>query len=189
MTQQPRPDNESFEEALARALPVVFHRVAGRYRDRQLAEEVTSDCLAAAWQRWARDPAYFLTHDLAQWSSRRAGWKALDRLRQRTRARPLEEGAPDRAADPAHQRRRERDQRLVLACLERLPEPERRVLLAHHFDNQTDQEVGSALFGEQGTPQARGLRVWRLRQRAYGRLRALLEKAGVEAADWGGQAV
>ncbi len=186
---------ETFANDLAAAWPVVFARLAARYGDPQLAEEVSGDCLAQAWEKWAGEPDFFRSHDLTAWSSRRAGWKAVDRLRQRTRIRPLpekgsedgEEGVRPRRENDSRERARARE--LALACLGRLPEQERTILLAYHFDGLTDQEVGAVLYGEEGTAQARGLRVWRLRQRAYNLLRELLIEEGVDPADWGGLAV
>jgi hypothetical protein len=66
------------------------------------------------------------------------------------------------------------------------------VLLGHHYDGLTDQELGTRLFGEGLSRQARGLRVWRLRQRAYDHLKAILLAEGFDPADAGpagGQAV
>jgi RNA polymerase sigma factor (sigma-70 family) len=182
----PHATREELDADLAAAWPVVFNRLAARFRDPQLADEVSSDALARAWEKWAESPDYFTAHDLTTWSTRRGTWKALDQLRQRLRQRPLpdEQGESETGRTAGRPRwesashERERTVELVWACLQRLPEPERSALVAHHYDGLTDQEVGSVLFGEQGTPQARGLRVWRLRQRGYALLRDELVRAG-----------
>jgi DNA-directed RNA polymerase specialized sigma24 family protein len=74
---------------------------------------------------------------------------------------------------------------IAMRCLHRLSEPERQVLLDHHFGGRTDQEVGTRLFGEAGTPRARGRRVWNLRHAAYKRLRVFLQAEGVDLGDVG----
>jgi DNA-directed RNA polymerase specialized sigma24 family protein len=191
MTQKPPEPSAPFEESLAEALPVVYARLAARFRDEQLADEVSADCLVSAWEKHAADPDYFRAHDLTAWSSRRASWKAVDRLRQRVRLRPLPQepdgpGEGVRARRPNAPEALARDRQLALECLQRLPEQERAVLVGHYFEGKTDVELGTALFGERGTPQARGLKVWRLRQKARTRLRDLLLAEGVDPSDWGG---
>ena len=185
-----RSTEEAFAADLAAAWPVVYNRLAARYGDPQLAEEVSSDVLAHAWEKWAQAPDYFASHDLTAWSTRRGGWKALDQLRQRLRHRPL----PDEQAEGSDEacsairplwesasRDKERAREVLWDCLQGLPEPERAALVAHHYEGRTDQELGALLFGNQGTPQARGLRVWRLRQRAYALLRDILAQEDVAA--------
>jgi len=185
-----RITEEAFAADLAAVWPVVYSRLAARYGDPQLAEEVSSDVLAHAWEKWAEAPDYFASHDLTAWSTRRGGWKALDQLRQRTRHRPLPEEhaeGSDEASSAIRplwesaSREREHEREALWDCLQRLPETERAVLLAHHYEGLTDQELGAVLFGDQGAPQARGLRVWRLRQRAYALLRDVLAREGVGA--------
>jgi DNA-directed RNA polymerase specialized sigma24 family protein len=199
MTTKPskEPSTTNFEDALMQALPVVCNRVAGLYGDRQLAEEVSADSLSQAWEQYAADPSYFRSRDLVAWSSRRAAWRAVDRLRRRNRLRPLpEEGLPGGEAEAGQVRRpREvgpaalvRDREIMSACLERLPPAERAVLIGHYFEGRTDQEMGEVLYPGQGTPQARGLKAWRLRQKARGLLRDLLLQGGVDPSDWGAQA-
>jgi DNA-directed RNA polymerase specialized sigma24 family protein len=169
----------AFEAALREAGPVVRGRLARRFRDPQLVDEVSGDALASAWERWAGDPAYFDGRDLVAWGCRRAWWDALDRLRLRGRQQPLPELEQREDAE------RGRDRETTLDCLQRLPAAERDVLVGHFFEGRTDLEMGGLLFGEEGTEQARGLRAWRLRRRAQGRLRDLLLAAGVDPADWG----
>jgi DNA-directed RNA polymerase specialized sigma24 family protein len=194
-----RDEGADFESALAQALPVVYHRLVSRYRDQQLADEVSGDCMAAAWEKWAGEPDYFLRHDLVGWACRRAAWKAVDRLRQRARSRPLPDEGDEAAGwggvaavPPRHEdeaRQRARDVERLLAALEQLPEPERRAVVGYHFDDRSDQDVGAGLFEDGASPQAHGLRAWRLRHKAYVRLRALLVQEGVDAGDWGGPGV
>jgi DNA-directed RNA polymerase specialized sigma24 family protein len=182
----------NFENALAQALPVVYHRLAGMYGDKQLAEEVSADSLSQAWEQWAADHDYFLHHDLIAWSTRRAAWRALDRLRRRNRIRPLPEecgeagwAVPVRGLRESAAASAIPDREIACRCLEQLPPAERAVLVGHHFEGKTDQEMGEVLDGDEGTPQARGLRAWRLRRKAYDRLRALLIQEGVDPSDWG----
>jgi DNA-directed RNA polymerase specialized sigma24 family protein len=188
----------SFEQSLANSFPVVFRRLTTRFGDEQLAEEVSLDCLSQAFELWRLDPAYFATHDLTAWASRRATWRALDRLRERARHRPLpEERSDDDRAVAAVLPLREaaaeqvtRDRELTWQALQKLAPEDRAVLVAWYYDQLSDQEIGAALYGAgNGTAQARGLRVWRRRQRARARLRDLVIAEGVDAADWGGLAV
>ena len=90
--------------------------------------------------------------------------------------------------DP-HADRLTQDRLLTWEAIHRLDELDRRVLIGHYYDGRSDQELGTELFGETGSVTARGLRVWRIRQRAQARLRDLLTAVGIEPADYGGQAV
>src|SRR5262245_47023200 len=83
--------DRAFEKAIAAALPVLCQRLTRRYGDEQLAEEVSWDCLTQAYEVWRADPDYFANRDLTAWSSQRASWRALDRLRERGRFAPLAE--------------------------------------------------------------------------------------------------
>jgi DNA-directed RNA polymerase specialized sigma24 family protein len=187
----------AFEESVTQAYAVVYNRLSARFNDPQLAEEVSVDSLAQAFEKWQADPSYFRTHDLAAWSSRLAAWRALDRLRERTRLRPLPEEHPldgeERTAGPAVHSRREnlsdaqdRDREVAWNCIENLDPEDRAILSGYYYDSRTDQEIGADLFGPSSSTQANGLKVWRRRQRAHARLRELLIEGGIDPADWGG---
>jgi len=187
-----------FEQSVADAFPVVYRRLASRFRDEQLAEEVSLDCLSQAFELWQSDPKYFATHDLTAWSSRRASWRALDKLRERSRylalpeENPLDEDGSPRAPVVAAFRtngteQARQDRQTVWDELQNLDAEDREVLLSAYYDNLSDQEIGTDLFGDVAGPQALGLRVWRRRQKAQGRLKDRLVAAGVDPADWGGE--
>jgi DNA-directed RNA polymerase specialized sigma24 family protein len=170
-----------FEHALATAYPVIFQRLAGRYHDPQLAEEVAWDSLTRAFEKLRDDPHYFDERNLTEWSSQLAGWRALDRLRKRSRTPslvgdPFEDGlGVDRSVEPG----RQDTQTLVRECLQRLDADDRDLLCSSYYDDLGDQAIGAARYAD-GTPTARGLRVWRRRQKAQARLRDLLLAAGYE---------
>ena len=182
-----------FEQTLAAAYPVIYQRLAGRYRDPQLAEEVAWDSLTRAYEKLREDPHYFDERNLTEWSSQLAGWRALDRLRKRSRTPslvgdPFEDGhGVDRSARSG----REDTQALVWECLGRLDGDDRDLLCASYYDGLSDQAIGAIRYAD-GTDTARGLRVWRRRQKAQARLRDLLLEAGYEPASLeslGGQAL
>ena len=177
MTSAPHNDSSwsEFEQSLAAAYPIIYRRLAGRYRDPQLAEEVAWDSLTRAFEKLRADPHYFDERDLTDWSSQFAAWRALDRLRERSRAGELPEDVP-----LAESRRRD-DSALVWECLQRLDADDRDLICASHFDGLGDQAIGAARYTD-GTDTARGLRVWRRRQKAQARLRDLLLGAGYEPA-------
>jgi DNA-directed RNA polymerase specialized sigma24 family protein len=193
----------AFEELAPRVLTVVFNRLSARFHDPQLAEEVSIDSLSQAFEKWRADPDYFRTHDLIAWSSRLASWRALDRLRERTRRRPLPQEHPldgeERSSVPVVRARQEnlsdnqnRDRQTVWDCIQELDPEDRAILAGYYYDSHTDQELGADLFGPAASTQANGLKVWRRRQRAHDRLRELLIDGGIEPADWsgpGGQAL
>ena len=192
----PRRDSRPFVQTLLAVQPQLYRRLLGQYHDEQLAEEVSWDCVTNAFERWAADPGVFDNMNLAGWMQRLATWRALDLLRARARHRPLpsEHGGEEspRAVLPRRQGEgmSAEDRELVWQALEQLPAADRDILTAHYFDGQTDQEVGTHLFGEDGTVEARGLRVWRRRRRAEARLRHHLIDRGIDPVDWGvGQAV
>jgi DNA-directed RNA polymerase specialized sigma24 family protein len=189
---------QALEHAIEEAFPVLYQRLHSRFRDPQLADEVSRDCLSQAFELWRDDPTFFLSHDLTAWSSVRANWRAIDRLRVRSRRarlpdeNPYEDDRPVATAsgrfDP-HADRVAGDRLLTWEALNRLDEIDRLVLIGHYYDGRSDQDLGTELFGETGSLTARGLRVWRIRQRAQARLRDLLLAGGVEPADYAGQAV
>ena len=174
-----------FERALATAYPVIFRRLAGRYRDPQLAEEVAWDSLTRAFEKLQADPTYFDERNLTEWSSQLAGWRALDRLRKRSRVPslvgdPFEDG---HGVDRPVEEGRQDAQTLVWECLQRLDVDDRDLLCASYYDGLSDQAIGATHYAE-GTDTARGLRVWRRRQKAQARLRDLLLEAGYEPASF-----
>lgn len=183
----------TFEEELQAALPVVYQRLTRRYGDEQLAEEVSWDCLTQAYEVWRDDPDYFANRDLTRWTSNRANWRALDVLRKRSRLTPL---AEDRGEDGEHvsplvdprddedARRRLRDREAVFASVRQLDEPDGRIVESYYYDGLTDQEIGSLLYGDEGSDQARGLRVWRRRRKAHAQLQTLLVENGIDPADY-----
>jgi RNA polymerase sigma factor (sigma-70 family) len=188
-----RLTDRAFEKALEAALPVIFQRLARRYGDEQLAEEVSWDCLTQAYEVWRADPHYFANRDLTAWSSQRASWRALDKLRERARFAPLAEDHPD-DGEPAHAplidprddeaaRRLQRDREVTFASLAQLPDQDREILEDYYYDGLTDQEIGAQLY-EDGSEQARGLRVWRRRQKAHARLETILVENGIDPTDY-----
>lgn len=188
---------KAFERAIEEALPVLFQRLSSRFHDPQLADEVSQDCLSQAFELWLRDPTYFLTHDLTAWTSVRANWRAIDRLRTRSRHSPLPDENPydERPVataaprlDPYHDAQA-RDRLATWEAINRLDELDRRVLIGHYYDGRSDQDLGTELFGQEGTVTARGLRVWRIRQRAQARLRGLLLAGGFEPGSYASQAL
>jgi len=191
-----------FEVSVARAFPVVLNRLSARFKDTQLAEEVSVDSLAHAFEKWREDPRYFLTHDLVGWSSRWAVWRALDRLRERTRHRPLPDERPTDGAEPGwalsipapHDAHADRlhEREIAWECIQKLDPEDQAIITGYYYDRLTDQELGAELFGGSASIQANGLKVWRRRQRAHARLRVLLLASGIDPGDWssmGGQAV
>jgi DNA-directed RNA polymerase specialized sigma24 family protein len=192
----------AFEELVARAFPVVLNRLAARF-DAQLAEEVSVDSLAGAFEKWLEDPRYFQTHDLVGWSSRRAAWRALDRLRERTRHRPIPDERRGDGVEPGWipsipsqdehiKAERLHDREIAWKCIQKLDPEDRAIITGYYYDRLTDQQLGTSLFGDSASVQANGLKVWRRRQRACARLRVLLLASGIDPGEWsgtGGQAV
>jgi RNA polymerase sigma factor (sigma-70 family) len=177
-------------DCLTRARSIVYNSLRSRFRDPQLADEVCQECIGTAYLFHHNDPSYFDGQDVIEWVLRRANWRALDCLRRRGRAVELPEEYAGEV--PVHQGRDQRDaegrevcRQMTWECLQRLPEEERAALVGHYYDGMTDQEMGTLLFGEGLTPQARGLRVWRLRRRACDHLRALLMAEGFDPNDAG----
>lgn len=182
------------ESVISDALPEIQRRMESRLRDKFLADEMAADSVSAAWEQWLADPAYFHGRDLVGWATQRARWRAVDVLRRRSRFAPLadeQQGdeankAPDSPAIAQPDRTaREEMRRLVYEAILLLAPDERRLLEGMAYDNLTDQAMGTALYGAQdGTAQARGLRVFRRRQRALARLGQLLMERGFDAEAW-----
>lgn len=168
------------------AYPEVFHHVLSLYGDSQLADEVTGDALSRAWQQGQGRPGLFDSPaHLLNWTKQTARWEAVNQLRRRGRLRPLPEGdgaddnparRPLEAGGPGP---REQERQLVWDSLQSLPPAERAILEGHYYEGNTDVELGTRLYGDRGTAQARGLRVWRLRQRAEQHLARLLRRGGL----------
>jgi DNA-directed RNA polymerase specialized sigma24 family protein len=189
----PRP----FEESLKSTFVLVSQRLTRRYGDPQLAEEVTWDCLTRAFEVWMEDPHYFEEHDLTAWISQRATWRALDRLRERSKFAPLveehasgeEDGESPHAplidlADEEAVQGRERDRQITWESLQQLDENDRRILEGYYYDHRTDQELGAQLYDDECSDQARGLRIWRRRQKAHALLERLLVENGIDPTDY-----
>lgn len=188
------PRARAFERSLQEAFVVLRARLTRRYHDPQLAEEVSWDCLTQAYEVWRRDPSFFANRDLTAWTGQRATWRALDRLRERGRFAPL---AEDQNAKPGDniavlidpteaedERRLARDRQTTWRSLQQMDDQDRAILEGYYYDEQTDQQIGSRLYGDEGSEQARGLRVWRRRRKAQERLRTLLEENGIDPTDY-----
>lgn len=183
------PAQGEFTETLRAAYPVIYARLASRYRDPQLAEEVTWDSLTRAFEVWRENPHYFDCRSLTEWSSQLAGWRAVDRLRKRTRTvslvgDPYDDEQPNRtnrqvASHPHDSTVREAQRKMVWDSLQQLDAEDRDLLCASYYDGRSDQNIGAELYGE-GSDTARGLRVWRRRQKAQARLREVLIEGGFE---------
>jgi DNA-directed RNA polymerase specialized sigma24 family protein len=186
--------DRAFEKAMQAAFPILCQRLTRRYGDEQLAEEVSWDCLTQAYEVWRTDPDYFANRDLTAWTSQRASWRALDRLRERGRFAPLAEEHLDDSEnihapliDPRDEeaaRRLQRDREITFASLQQLDEQDREILERYYYDDCTDQEIGAQLYGEDGSEQARGLRIWRRRQKAHARLETILVENGIDPTDY-----
>ncbi len=191
-----------FEERLTCAYPMVFNRLVARFKDAQLAEEVSVDSLAHAFEKWHADPRF--SARMIWWAgaaggpSARAGPTArCTRHRPLPNEHPLETGeivsVPSvltRYEDPLASRMRDRE--IAWSCIQKLDPEDRAILSRYYYEGRTDQELGAELFGNSASSQANGLKVWRRRQRACERLRVLLMAHGIEPADWstaGAQAV
>jgi DNA-directed RNA polymerase specialized sigma24 family protein len=191
--------NREFAEILREAFPVLCQRLTRRYGDPQLAEEVSWDCLTQAFEKWRADPRFFERRDLTAWSSQLAAWRALDRLRERGRFAPLaeehggeEDGGPALPVlgpDEDEASRRKRDREAAWRSVQQLDAEDREILEGYYYDGLTDQEIGTRQYGDEGSGQARGLRVWRRRQKAQERLRTLLVENGIDPDDYAPLAV
>jgi len=191
----PRMTLEQLISELEAARPLVIRRVTSRYRDEELGDSVAQQCLIDAWSRWKRDPDYFVTHSLLAWATQRAYWRVRDHLYERARFAPL---AEEHAADEGDARvktpesyvvareldvEREQAWALVHECLAELPEADQELIDQHYFEGLTDKAIGDLLFGEDdGTPLARGLRVFRRRDRVQERIRELVLARGYDPA-------
>jgi predicted RNA polymerase sigma factor len=185
-----------FERLAASAHLIIFHRLARRYRDAYLADSVTTDSLTAAWQKWSEDPGFFSNHNLTNWATQRATWRALDDLRRRSKSAALvEEHQGDESEEPAKapdapaiapEQAAEREMRnqLVYATIQGMSAEDRFLLEGMLYDGLTDQAMGAMLFGEgSGTAAALGLRIFRRRQKAMARLRERLVRQGFDEND------
>ena len=189
------PNDRAFALSLQDAFVTVSARLTRRFGDPQLAEEVSWDCLTQAYEVWRNDPLFFANRDLTSWTSQRANWRALDRLRERGRHAALAEEHPGESGegvvalidptDAEAERRTIRDRHITWRSLQRLTDQDRQILESYYYDNRTDQEIGTDLFGDQGSEQARGLRVWRRRRKAHERLKTLLLENGIDPTDYG----
>ncbi len=190
-----RLSHSQFERLAADILPALRGRLTRRFKDAYLADSVATDSLSAAWDKYQADPEYFTTNDLAGWMGRLASWRALDDLRRRNKTAALAEEhqgedeeaakAPDAPAVAPDTSALEWLQTLVYHAVQSLPVEDRFLLEGMSYESLTDQAMGVTLFGEaDGTAQARGLRVFRRRQRALGRLRDRLLEWGFDEEAW-----
>ncbi|NBO93110.1 MAG: sigma-70 family RNA polymerase sigma factor [Planctomycetia bacterium] len=183
---------EHFLTEMETARPIVRRRVWGRYRDNQLSDEVTHDCLTDAWNRWQIEPTYFVTHNLLAWTTQRAYWRVRDRLNDRARFAPLAEEHPEdpayavktheahaKAAEPEVERHQV--WALVHEAVTTLSEDDREIIDQHHFGQMTDKAIGDQIYGVADSSRAaRGLRVFRRRTRIEERLRECLLERGYD---------
>ena len=185
-----------FERLATEALPAIRDHITRRYKDAFLADAVAADSLSAAWAHHLADPTFFDSTDPAVWMGRRANWRALDDLRRRNKTAALVEEhqgdgpeeparAPDAPAVAPDGAALEALQAFVFDALRSLAAEDRFLLEGMSYDSLTDQALGLAIYGDSdGSPQARGLRVFRRRQKALGRLRDALLERGFDEKAW-----
>jgi RNA polymerase sigma factor (sigma-70 family) len=179
----------TFKEWWSRAYALVYNRLRQRF-DAGLAEEVLVDALTSAWGQGEKQGDYFLSFaHFCNWVRQTASWRARDSLRRKGRLRGLpeerEKAQLDDTARAVRQATADADIRLRLEeCLRRLPEQEQLLLTEHYQEGKTDVELGQRLFGETASPQALGLRAWRLRKKALGHLRQLMLAEDIAPEHW-----
>jgi RNA polymerase sigma-70 factor, ECF subfamily len=138
-------------------------------RDVPLAEDLTQETFAAAWQRIG---AFEGRSALATWLHRIAYGKFVDACRSSRRDTALIERLKDEAAGSTGPTPREAaeagdEARLLYTALKRLEESERVPLVLHYLQGLSYREMAEVLDEPAGTVK------WRVRQ-ALERLRALL---------------
>lgn len=188
MTNDDTSVSPSFEAALEAAYPVLQRILIRRFKETQLAEEIAAHCLVLAWERWQADPCYFDGKSLLGWLARLGVWRTRDALRQRRRFVSLVEtgddetpaGVPVPSVDARAERDRLERMLLVWDCIGLLSPEEQRVVVGYDLGEETEQQIGDALFADVCTRAARGLRVHRLRPRVYAHLRELLVAHGFD---------
>lgn len=161
-----RRDPSALEAVMDRYLPYVRAIVGNVLRTMppEDVEEVTSDVFLALWQQNLR------TDNLKAWLGATARNRALNRLRQRTDAVPLEgdvlvlEG-PEQAVQKSWLREQ------VQSALDSLGEPDRELFLRHYYYFQTVAEIAQAMDLNENTVKSR---LFRGRQK----LKATLEQGG-----------
>lgn len=169
-------DRNAFVEQMEAIRPRITERLTRRFSDAQLAEECTWEALVKAFETQQSNPDTFYAEgaSLEGWVYRRASWRIVDELRYRERFQSIEGLKEDDWLQTTADTVDTSTEDTLRDCMAALGEQERSILASYHFDGMTDQEIGTALYGEEGTAQNRGLKVWRMRQRVYGRMRKLM---------------
>lgn len=188
MTNDDTSVSPSFEAALEAAYPVLQRILTRHFHDPQLAEEIATNCLVLAWKQWRADCHYFDKRPLLGWLARLGVWRTRDELRKRQKLNPLVEtgddetpaGVPVPSVDARAERDRLERMLLVWNCIGLLSPEEQRVVVGYDLGEETEQQIGDALFADVCTRAARGLRVHRLRPRVYAHLKDLLVAHGFD---------
>lgn len=155
-----------------RALAMLYDRYAGSayslalsiVREAADAEEVIAETFAQVWRSAARFDAG--RGSVAAWIHLIARTRALDRVRERRRRAQLLDraaqqsdagfAAPVSAAVPTDRSAEQGEIRqLVLASLEELPEPQRRVIEMAYFGGLSQSEIAADLQEPLGTVKTR----------------------------------
>lgn len=178
---------QDFPDWARGAYPIVWSRVYWRLRRRcgvphERAAELAEDAVQHAMLQAARRlgiSGYFQSFvHFVRWLTVVAGNQAVDRV-QRERAGQMPENY-----DVVNRERLE-FHAAVWNCLNRLPSPERQVLILHYVDGLTDVEAGQVIFDpSDGTPEALGQRARRIRLRGEAMLRACLLRHGFDPESW-----
>jgi RNA polymerase sigma factor (sigma-70 family) len=171
-----------FVGSIQRLLEETVAKLVRRWHDEELCEETAWECVLAAYDCLQRDERFFVSRNVEKWIYRRASWRLVDHLRRRGRSSSLALAGKSEGyytvdlpeTDEPTQRRG-----ATIECLELLDPQERLILERHYFKGETDQEIGDHIYGEEGTVAARGLRVWRRRQKAHEKLKELLQTHGI----------
>lgn len=154
---------EAFEGLLDLYQDKVYRLAFSIMRDRARAEELAQDVFVKMWQVL---PRFDGRASLSTWLYAITRNTCLSALRYdaRRRTRPLEE-APDPAARPAGTDGHSDVQRFV----DRLPEPQRRVITLFYLEDRSLREVGRMLDMPEGTVKSH---LHRARQALAGAMKA-----------------
>jgi RNA polymerase sigma-70 factor (ECF subfamily) len=148
-----RGDQGAFRELYALTSPQLLALLVRMLRRRDLAEEVLQESFLSAWRHAAEYSAS--KGRVMTWLVTIARNRALDQLRAAKRAALAPEvdldALPDESDEPGYG---PHESRALAACLEALPDGQRRGVQLAYLDGLTQQEIAESLRAPLGTVKA-----------------------------------
>ncbi|GIW79238.1 MAG: hypothetical protein KatS3mg105_1045 [Gemmatales bacterium] len=170
------------EKRFAEILNFLFRCLVKQYSNPELADSLASTAVAKLWEKERKNPDFFQTFEHARNYARKIAYnEAISQSRKEQRLDKVHrQYAKNRDTYLKGATVRQEICEFAHDCLASLPEEDRFILDTYYLSNQSDADIGCAIFSDHTSKAAKGQRARRLRMRSLERCKQLLLKHGFD---------